>query len=290
MEIGSKTLNIKAGGKLNLYYLGDFHEGNCNMDESALREAVEIIKNDPDGYFFLMGDMIEAITHLGDKRFDPLSIHEKYNIRDLKDLPMRQAQKAFSYIKPIQHKCLAVVIGNHEEKYVQFNSSDIYGRFVDMFTTSAHAEGKPPFKVGYVGFYNIHINTRGEGHSSPYVIGNALNHGIGGGGTTEGNQINNVHKIFKYMYSDINAMGHVHTLNESQRQIVTVSSRDNLLKKKRFWFTTGCFLKTYVEGHTNYYEHMAGKRGESDVGMMKMNIKINSDNWYGKPEKIYFGD
>jgi len=290
MEIGSKTLKLQAGSKLNLYYLGDPHEGNCNMDEKALCEAVKIIQNDPNGYWFCMGDMIEAITHLGDKRFDPLSIHEKYNIRDLKDLPMKQAERVFSYIKPIQNKCLAVVIGNHEEMYVKYNSSDIYDRFVNMFETSAHEEGKPPFKIGYVGFYNLHINTRNNRDTANYTIGNALNHGITSTGKLAGSGINKVHDCFNLMYSDINVMGHIHQLNEDMEIVVTTNGRNELVRKKRFYGSSGCFLRTYVIGNTNYYESYAGKSGESDVGMLKMNIQIKADSWDGKLEKIFIGD
>jgi len=289
MEIGSKTLKLQSGSKLNLYYLGDVHEGNCNMDEKALRRAVKIILDDPDAYWIGMGDMLECITHMGDKRFDPLSIHEKYNIRDLKDLPMRQAQVAFSYIKPIQHKCLAFVIGNHEEMFSKYNSTDIYDRFVNMFDTSAHEGGKHPFKIGYVGFYNLHINTRSGNRPATYTIGNALNHGITSGGKLAGSGINKVHDCFNLMYSDINIMGHIHQLNEDMEIVVTTNGRNELVKKKRFYGSSGCFLKTYVMGNTNYFEHLAGKSGESDVGMLKMNIQIGSDSWDGKLEKIFLG-
>lgn len=292
MEIGSKRFNLGVNEKINIYFLGDIHEGNCNSDEGALAEAVNIIKTDPAGYWIGMGDYIEAITHTGDKRFDPLSISKKYNINDLKDLPYRQAEAAYKKLKPIEDKCLALVAGNHEEKYSQYNSSNVYRRFIDMFQTSAHKDGKPPFTVGYVGFYNLNIKTY---VNRTVVVGIALNHGVGGGGYLEGYKTNKLHQVFKYMHADINAMGHVHQLDANQKVIITCSSRDKIKRQKRFWLTSGCFLRSYVEGNTNYYEAKAGAGGESDVGMVRCGIwlkrtrtgGVDEIDFDGELEKIY---
>ena len=293
MEIGSKRFELKTNEKINLYFLGDVHEGNCNCNHKALSEAVKIIKNDPAGYWIGMGDYIEAITHTGDKRFDPLSISKEYNINDLKDLPFKQAERVFNYLKPIDNKCLALLGGNHEEKYSQYNSSNVYKRFVKMFGTSAHKEGEHPFVIGYVGFYNLKLcrpNTR-----TIENITIALNHGVGGGGYLEGYKTNKVHQVFKYMYGDINIMGHVHQLTEDKKDIVTASSHNLLKRKKRLWGVSGCFLNSYVEGNTNYFESRAGAGGESDIGMLKCSVWITRSQvngkeivgWDAKMEKIY---
>lgn len=290
MEIGQKRIKTKINEKINIYFLGDIHEGNCNCNHEALKEAVGIIKNDENSYWIGMGDYIEAITHVGDKRFDPLSISREYNINDLKDLPFKQASRVFEYLYPIGDKCLALLVGNHEEKYTKYNSSDIYGKFVNMFKTSAHAENTPPFKIGRVGFYNIGLVVNGS-DSAKAVIRIALNHGVSGGGYLEGYKINNVHKLFKYMYGDINIMAHIHQLGKDKKNIVTSTNYGNLVKKGRLWGISGCFLNSYVMGNTNYFEAQAGASGESDIGMLKCSVWITKkDNRYGwdaSLEEIY---
>jgi len=290
MEIGSKQIEIKTGVPINIYFIGDPHEGNCNCNHKALKEAVEIIRNDPNAYWFGMGDYIEAIIHAGDPRFDPKAIDKEYTVRDLKDLPMKQAGRIFSYLKSIQDKCLGLLCGNHEEQYIKRHSSNIYDRFVNMFTTSAHEEGKPPKKLGYVGFYNLILGRKNSRESLAISI--ALNHGVGGGGYLEGYPINKVHQVFKYMHGDINVMGHVHRLGKSQKNIVTCSARNLLKRKQRLWGISGCFLNAYVEGNTNYYESRAGVGGESDIGMLKCSINIHLHHkvgmtWTGRMEEIY---
>jgi hypothetical protein len=293
MEIGSKRLSLKAGDVMNLYFLGDIHEGNCNVNYDALKEAVKTIKEDPYAYWIGMGDYIEAITYQGDKRFDPLSISRKYNINDLKDLPYRQAEHAYSFLKPIEDKCLALLGGNHEEVYSKYNSSNVYKRFIQMFKTSAHEEGKSPFMIGYVGFYLLQIEDKNDKTRGAKPIIIALNHGVGGGGYLEGYKTNKVHQVFKYMYGDINVMGHIHQLEENKKDIITASARGKIKRQRRYWGISGCFLNSYVEGNTNYYESRAGAGGESDIGMLKCAIsffKTNSEpqlNWRAKMEKIY---
>jgi len=279
MEIGKRILETKQK-ELNIYFLGDMHLGNCNFDEKSLKESVEIVKNDPNGYWFGMGDYIEAITYLGDKRFDPITIAKNFKIRDLKDLPRKQMQEIYQMLEPIDEKCLALLVGNHEEAYIKYNTSDIYDIFQNMFKSK-------PQKLGYVGFYVLGIKNRKGTNKVNYTIKFSLNHGTGGGGYLEGYPTNLVHKVFKYTYADINVMGHIHKLVEDKKEITTVTSSGLLQRKPRLWGVSGCFLRTYVEGNTNYFEHRAGIGGESNVGMLVARLKLHSEGWSGKLEKIY---
>ena len=290
MEIGKKTIKVKNSETTNFYFIGDIHEGNCNCNHKALAEAVDIVKSDPNGYWFGMGDYIEAIIHAGDPRFDPKAISQEYAIKDLKDLPMKQAERVFNYLRPIQDKCLALIVGNHEEQYIKRHSSNIYDRFTNMFETSAHEEGKPPKKLGYIGFYEIVLQNR----ESKINIGFALNHGVGGNGYLEGYPISNVYKVFKYYCADINVMGHVHKLIEDVKHTVTIRN-GKIRRVPKIVGVSGCFLNTFIEGNPNYYELKGGIGGESDIGMLKCGIKYIRKvkdgkelySWDGKMEKIY---
>jgi hypothetical protein len=133
MEIIKKVFNCKVGEEYNIYFIGDIHEGNCNHAEKEFKKAIEIIKNDKNGYWIGMGDYIEAITMADTKRFNPITMAKKYNLKDLKDLPYKQAYNVYKNLEPIDNKCLALVCGNHEESYIKYNSSDIYDRFHSMF-------------------------------------------------------------------------------------------------------------------------------------------------------------
>jgi len=287
MEIAKKEFKLKIGEKLNIYFLGDTHEGNCNHADTELKEAVRIILNDPGGYWIGMGDYVEAINSK-DPRFNPVEIAEYYRLKDLKDLPKKQADYIFAKLKPIEGKCLALLIGNHEESYMRHGGFDVYDYFRNLFSTSAHNPGHAPPKLGYVGFYRIILSQpKSDAH---YKVDIALNHGIGGGGYREGYPINKVHDCFRWVDAEICVMGHIHALVEDSKKIQGVNNAVNLDKRERFYGSSGCFLWTFQEGKTNYFEHKG--KNESDMGMLKAEITQTHPR-HNKPriklEKIKLG-
>jgi hypothetical protein len=263
VEIITREFNVSIGDEINIYFIGDIHEGNVNHAEAEFIQAVDIIKNDPNGWWIGMGDYAEAITTDDKKRFNPITIAEKYNIRDLKDLPFKQAEVVYGRFKPIEDRCLCLLLGNHEETYIKHNNSDIYARFVEMFTN-------PPPKVGYVGFLRLVLKTlKGKPMYSPLI---ALNHGDGGGGFREGYPINKLWDVFRWVDADVSVMGHVHRLMEDDKKFIGVTWNGKLKKSRRYVGISGCFLWTYKEGNMNYFEHKG--RNESDIGMLKCTLKV----------------
>lgn len=266
---------------MNIYSLGDTHEGNINQAEKALKDAVEIINEDPHALWIGMGDYIDAITHDDKKRFDPVTVHPKYRISDLKNLPFKQVQNFFEIIKPIQHKCIALLIGNHEEAYAKHKSFDVYKALASLFTESAWGMGKPPVRLGYVGFIVYRLDRVGS-------IVHALNHGAGVGGKTEGYPITKAWEMASPFECDIFWMGHVHMLVEDDKKVTGVTVRGILQKKRKFVGITASFLETYKEGSTNYYEHKGKKEG--DIGMLKLTITLTYSNHFAiKQTKIKLG-
>lgn len=285
MEIIKKDIFKKEGEILNIYTIGDIHEGNVNHAEEELKEAVKIIKNDPNGCWIGMGDYIEAITPSDLKRFDPTSIDEKYKISDLKDLPYKQMEFVYENLKPIQDKCLCLLTGNHEEAFSKHNSNNVFKHFAEMFTTSYFEIGKQPPRLGYTGFIKLRFLTNTKafknkrcgdlGELDNLQLGSLViycNHGDGGGGSREGYGINKVHDITRGIEADINLMGHIHLLDDHQQKITGLTQNNTLKKRMKYWGLTGCFLYTYKDGNTNYFEHKG--RAESPIGMLKISIKV----------------
>ena len=247
---------------VTFYALGDLHEGNCNHDENALKEAVNIIASDKRCRgVFLMGDLIECIIGALDPRWNPIEIADEYKIKDLKDLPRKQAERVYNKLKPIEHLILACVCGNHEEQYIKRHSFNVYDHYCKLF--SSH-----PVKIGYIGFYRLLFNRDGSGQK--YKLDVALNHGQGGGGFREGYPLNKLFDTFRWTDADILLMGHVHTLMEDSQTFMSVGHTLKLLMKKRLYGITGCFLRTSIEGNTNYFEHKG--RPQSKVGMLRLDV------------------
>jgi len=262
MEIVTREFVLDTGQEINIYFLGDIHEGNVNHAETEFRRAVQIVRDDPVGYWVGMGDYVEAITTDDKKRFNPITIAKKYGIRELKDLPHKQMEAVFNVLRPIQDKCLCLLLGNHEETYIKYNASDIYDRFVSMFDN-------PPPKIGYVGFLKLVIRNKKTRMYSKVI---ALNHGDGGGGFREGYPINKLWDVFRWTDANLSVMGHVHKLMEDDKKFIGVNNMGKLKKERRYVGISGCFLWTHQEGNANYFEHKG--RFESDIGMLKANFKL----------------
>lgn len=281
MEIATYRLIGGIGTIYNIYFLGDIHEGSANHAETEFMQAVKIIRDDPNGLWVGMGDYVEAIN-VNDKRFNPVSIASHYEIRDLKDLPYKQMEYFFSKIEPIQDKCIALLIGNHEEKLIQYSYNDIYDRLVSMFET-------PPIKLGYVGFLRLTVDrNKREGHNGRHQIVVALNHGDGGSGKLMGYPINKVADCFQGLDGDVNIIGHIHKLKEDTIKLITINRKgDKIIKRWKYYGTSGCFMYTYQTNSTNYFEHKG--RYEAEIGMLKLEIKITQDKPIIHLNKIILG-
>lgn len=275
MEIQRIVKSVKSGDILNLYFLGDIHEGNINHDDIAFKYAIDMIEKDDNAMVFLMGDYIEAITPDDKKRFNPITIANQYGLKDLKDLPYKQIEAVFDKLRPIQNKIKTVIIGNHEEAYMKHHYSDIYQRFIDMFDNK-------PTKMGYVGMIDLGLCIYRDRPNVSIKI--TLNHGVGGGGYLPGYPINKVHQVFRWTDSDINVMGHIHRLCFDTKNILTIND-GKMRIKKRIWGASGCFMNTYVEGQANYYEAQAGFE-QVDIGMFKVRIEAYSRSVKMFPELI----
>ena len=173
---------------------------------------------------------------------------------------------------------MVLLIGNHEESFIKHNKSDVYDSFIRMF------EVEPP-KIGYVGFLKLGFCYEKKRDRANRTVLIALNHGTSGGGYLPGYPINKCHEVFRWTSADINIMGHLHKLVVDDKKINYVSQTDELVKKRRYFGISGSFLKTYVAGNTNYFEHKG--RDEGDIGFLKCNMVIG-DNIKIKLEKIKF--
>jgi hypothetical protein len=75
------------------------------------------------------------------------------------------------------------------------------------------------------------------------------------------------------MDADVCVAGHIHKLVEDSKKFIHIDKRSKKLKRiRKFWGISGCFLYTYIEGNRNYAEHKGW--AESDIGMLKLNIKF----------------
>lgn len=131
-------------GNYQLIDCGDFHYGALNCAKDKLRSMVDYIASTSDCYVVIKGDAIEAILP-NDKRYASCSIDWK----DKLITPMEQADALVELFRPIRHKILVWLIGNHEYKLIntinmgkyitdKLGIPEIYGGVHCKFTALDH--------------------------------------------------------------------------------------------------------------------------------------------------------
>ena len=264
MEFGQKDIHVKTGDKINIFFLGDVHEGSANHADSEFRRAISIIKDTPNSYVFGMGDYIDAITY-HDRRFNPSEIDPEYLIKDLKDLPRKQMDKFYKKIEPIADKFIGMLYGNHEESFVKYNNFDPLTYLIN--NKMPHVK-----KLGYTAIFRLGIIREINRKRPCYNFIFDLNHGPGkGGGMREGYPINKVHDVFRWTSGDVRIMGDIHALAADDKKFLEYRQGNNLSYKTVFYGVSGCFMYKTKEGTRGYFEAKAAPH--SGIGMLKFSIE-----------------
>lgn len=89
----------------NLYPFGDTHYGSPQCNIPFVRQTIDMIAADPDGYWVGMGDFMEnaIVGSLSDVYTQTAS-------------PEEQAKEIIKWLEPIKHKGLFMIGGNHERR------------------------------------------------------------------------------------------------------------------------------------------------------------------------------
>ena len=90
---------------IELHTFADEHIGDEHCDTERVLERIEYVKNTPNAYCILNGDIIDNATKtsIGDTYTQVLN-------------PMEQIARAVEIFSPIKHKILAITHGNHENR------------------------------------------------------------------------------------------------------------------------------------------------------------------------------
>lgn len=100
--------------QLELHTFADEHLGDPHSDIDRLMKRIDYIKNTPNAYCILNGDIIDNATKtsIGDVYSNTLN-------------PMEQLSRAIELFGPIKDKILAVTHGNHENRTYRKEGIDI---------------------------------------------------------------------------------------------------------------------------------------------------------------------
>lgn len=262
---------------IKIWNIADIHLGNKACEKDRLARDIATIKNDPYSFWIGGGDYADYIGY-EDKRFDPQSVDQTLSIMDLGDLGYVLTRRVRDLFEPIKDKCLGLIYGNHEEKYMKNNTSMElhnwlctelgvrnlgYSAFVDIVFWR-RAGGQLP-KLGY--------KAPGRNDGSRFQQRLYIHHGAGGA-TTPGGKINRLIKFMDSFEADVYMVGHVHDQLMIKRPVLMCNQQcDDIQERVRIGMISGAYLKTYAQDTTGYGE----MKGFAPVPLGAVYIEIVPD-------------
>ena len=244
-----KTLQHESrSDRFWLYPLFDIHLGSAACDEKLLRRDVAEIASKKNALVILGGDMIDAINHQDQKRYNGSQLAPWCRTEDdIDDIEAAQIDMLAGILHPIQDKIIAIVEGNHEYASGHHNGRSIYK---DICARLAGSQRMSELALGVEGFLVLTFSRKSAGQKSPkahtWPMTIYTRHGFGGG-RKKGGKINNLSDVMYAYDCDLALSGHVHDkLYTSVVRTGPGNGRKPYIQKEIHGVTCGTYLAPYL--------------------------------------------
>lgn len=186
---------------VTIYPVGDLHLGSIGCNERAWSDFVNYIQSDDDAYIVCVGDMMD----------NGLKTSKIVNPFDQKYRPSEQKNILAGYLKPIKHKILACVSGNHEQRSKDSDDFPLYDVFCRLDIEECYRQGTA-FLYLQIGNRESNEKDRGRRNRPEQTYNIVLTHGVGGSARQIGTGLNNGVRFGQSIDgADCIVTGHTHT-------------------------------------------------------------------------------
>lgn len=200
--ITRRTVYESRSDTFTLIPIGDVHLGNLHADERTLRQIVRRIEADEHAYWIGLGDYCEFIN-MRDPRFDPRElVGWLMNGESLADIGRAESARFAEILKPVAHRCLGLVEGNHEATILRHSETDVYSVIVEALADPQHEH-----RLDHRGMVMWRFTRAG---GSTWTMTILASHGSGGGQSAGAvsNRLRNLVDMVDGV--DLVLMGHMH--------------------------------------------------------------------------------
>lgn len=235
-----RIVNVRDLGKpVRLHATGDWHLGERGCAEDTLRRDIGKIAEDPDAMVILMGDLVGAIAHDDDRRFDASSVAAGVSVEDLGNWGQVCVEMAAHMARPIASQIYVSLEGNHEAAYRRRHLHPI---------TRLTAAALGTMAGGYSCLFTIRFQC-GKHRRDLTVM---ATHGSGAA-ATPGGKMNRLIRTAQSFDAALVLMGHVHD-SMSYSRTTLYQDGDRIGERVQLGVVTGTYLATYSQGHSGYGE------------------------------------
>ena len=182
--------NLPFAEQIEIHPMADLHIGDSMCDFKLIMERIEYIKNTPNAYCILDGDLMDTAvcTSVGDTYGANLQ-------------PMEQLRQCVKIFEPIKDKILAVLPGNHENRVYRSDGLDI----TELMCAQL---GIPEKYSPTTALLFVRFGKDGK-HGRPMFYTIYATHGAGGG-RKEGGKVNRLADLASIVDADIYVHAHTH--------------------------------------------------------------------------------
>lgn len=178
---------------LEVVPVSDVHYGNALFSKKHFTESVRYIKDTPNCFTFLNGDLCESAIRTS-----------KGEIFRQVGTPQDQRDWIIKQLMPIKKKILGVTIGNHELRILNDVGIDICKDIAKALNVPYRASGM---------LIKISFGSGNEGHEDrPYTYWGYFTHGYGGARTKSAKAVK-VERTATWLHADFYCMSHDHVVN-----------------------------------------------------------------------------
>lgn len=185
--------DLPGEGIIEIHPMADLHMGDPNSDFKLIMERIEYIKNTPNAYCILNGDLMDTATSA--------SVGDTYGAVLQ---PMEQLKQCVKIFEPIKDKILAVLPGNHEHRVYKADG-------LDMTEIMCAQLGIPEKYSPTTALLFVRFGKQKHGGrcGKPFLYTLYVTHGAGGG-RKEGGKVNRLADLASICDADCYIHGHTH--------------------------------------------------------------------------------
>ena len=247
---------------IKIWNLSDLHIINAACAVRDIERDVETIRNDPCSFWLGGGDYCDFIGYT-DKRFDPDSVADWVSVQDLSRLGDVGYRRIRDMLYPIRHKCLGLLLGNHEKKYLQHKEqADRQAWLCQELELPANGN------LGYCSIFDVLFvrascaeptcawsRPKGVNRSKTQLKMRVFAHHGAGFAQTPGGKLNRLIQFMQSFNADLYFCGHVHDqVGRREPTLGCNADCSKITKHERLGLISGSYLKTYAQGVCTYGE------------------------------------
>lgn len=244
---------------VELHTFADEHIGDGHCDIKRLMERIEHVKNTPNAYCILNGDLLDNATKtsIGDTYTQAFS-------------PMEQLERAVKLFAPIKDKILCITHGNHENRTYKSEGINLSRLIADQLGLAPRYT--PTSAVLFIRVGEMTMKeSRGSGNYRQICYTLYVLHGSGGG-RKEGSKANRLAEMASIIDTDIYIHSHTHLPMILKQAYHRIDPRNSTVA-----LVTKLFVNTAANlNYGGYGEAQEFKPSSKDTPVIYLNGKTKS--------------